>query len=103
MQGNFAPELAIFLIGCILEPEWMLMATITLKNIPEELYRAIKLMAKSHQRSLNNEIIFRIQESLGYTTFDPEKLRNEAREFRNRVRSGLTSDQIKKAINEGRE
>lgn len=81
----------------------MLMATITIKNIPEELYRAIKLMAKSHQRSLNNEIIFRIQQSLGYTTIDPEKLRDDAREFRNRMRSSLTPDQIKKAINEGRE
>ena len=81
----------------------MQMATITIKNMPEELYKAIKLMAKSHQRSLNNEIIYRIRQSLGYENLNPEKLRAEAREFRNRMKSGLTPEQIEKAINEGRE
>lgn len=79
------------------------MATVTIKNMPDELYRAIKLMAKSHQRSLNNEIIYRIQKSLGYEKIDPEKLREEAREFRNKMKAGLSKEEIEKAINAGRE
>ena len=79
------------------------MATVTIKNMPDELYKAIKLMAKIHQRSLNNEIIYRIQQSLGVVRVNPEKLRAEAREFRSRMKSGLSAEEIERAINEGRE
>lgn len=40
------------------------MATITVKNIPEGLYKKLKQRAKSRNRSVNKEIIICIQESL---------------------------------------
>ena len=40
------------------------MATITVKNIPDELYARLKAAAESNRRSINGEIIRRIEKSL---------------------------------------
>ena len=40
------------------------MPNITVKNIPDDLYRRLKAVAKRNQRSLNGEIINRIERSL---------------------------------------
>ena len=79
------------------------MASITVKNIPESLYKTLKSLAKSHQRSLNSELIFRIQKSIGSEQIDPERLREEAREFRKKIKIRLSPEEIEQAINEGRE
>lgn len=79
------------------------MRTITLKNFPDELYEIVKNLAKDHQRSLNSELIYRIQASVGSERVDPEKLRSQAREFRKRARGQISPQEIKNAINQGRE
>ncbi len=38
--------------------------TITVKGIPEELYRRLKASAEANHRSINSEIISRIEQSL---------------------------------------
>ncbi len=70
--------------------------------MPDELYKIVKLLAKSHQRSLNNELIFRIQKSVGSERIDPEKIRTQAREFRKRIKVRLSPAEIEEAINFGR-
>jgi plasmid stability protein len=40
------------------------MATITVKNIPDGLYRRLKAAAARNRRSINGEIISRIEDSL---------------------------------------
>ncbi len=40
------------------------MATITVKNIPDELYARLKVAAAGNRRSINGEIISRIERSL---------------------------------------
>ncbi len=40
------------------------MATLTLKNVPEELVEQLKEEAKQNRRSLNQEAIFRLEVSL---------------------------------------
>ena len=40
------------------------MATITVKGIPDELYERLKAVARTNHRSLNGEIISRIERSL---------------------------------------
>ena len=40
------------------------MATITVKNIPDDLYRRLKAAAERNRRSINGEIIHRIEFSL---------------------------------------
>lgn len=80
------------------------MATITLKNIPEALYERLKYFAKLHHRSLNSEIIYNLEKSVGLAQEDPEQLRKQAEDFRERIgRKGkLTPEEIEKAINDGR-
>jgi plasmid stability protein len=38
--------------------------TLTLKNIPDELYRRLKESAASNRRSLNSEVIVRLESAL---------------------------------------
>jgi plasmid stability protein len=80
------------------------MATITLKNIPDVLYERLKYFAKLRHRSLNSEIIYNLEKSVGFAEEDPEKLREEAEAFRNRIsqRGQLSPEEIEHAINEGR-
>ena len=42
------------------------MATVTIKNLPDDLYELIKQNAASNHRSINGEIIFRLERSLKY-------------------------------------
>ncbi len=48
------------------------MPTITLKNIPDELYARLKESAADHRRSLNSEIIVRLEEAVLNSRIDPE-------------------------------
>jgi plasmid stability protein len=48
------------------------MPTITLKNIPDELYERLKESAADHRRSLNSEIIVRLEEALLSARIDPD-------------------------------
>jgi antitoxin FitA len=47
-------------------------ATLTVKNIPEDLYEKLKQRAKFRNRSVNKEIIVCIQEALQSQRVDPE-------------------------------
>ena len=79
------------------------MATITLKNIPEDDYKRLKEKAKNNQRSLNGEILFAIKlYLLKQERMDPEELIRRAREIRSKVKGMLTEEEIEKGINEGR-
>ena len=80
------------------------MATITLKNIPEVLYERLKHFAKLRRRSLNSEIIYNLEKSVGLAEEDPEELMKEIRAFRQRIgkKVQLSAEEIEKAINEGR-
>lgn len=40
------------------------MATFTVKGIPDELYQRLKACAEANHRSINSEIIFRIEAEL---------------------------------------
>lgn len=40
-------------------------ATITLKNIPDSIHLALKRAAESNHRSLNGEVIARLEQTLG--------------------------------------
>ncbi len=78
------------------------MANLTIKNLPDKLYRELQTQAKRNQRSLNNQIIVTIQRALGVDNVDPAELRAQARLFRQRTQSGLSPEDIELAINHGR-
>ena len=51
-------------------------ATITLKNVPPELHRSLKEMAKKHKRSLNQEAIHCLEGALSMSVSDRPSLRS---------------------------
>ena len=81
-----------------------IMASITIKNVPDELFALLKEQAKFNHRSLNSEIIFAIQLYLMRKKArpNPEEILGRARELRRKVKGTTTSDDIEGAINEGR-
>ena len=81
------------------------MATITVKNIPEEIYERIKLQAKANRRSVNSEIISIFEHAVQKRT--PEDARvilERARKVRElTARYTITDDELIRWKKEGRE
>ncbi len=59
-------------------------ATLTIRNVPDDLYELLKQSAKQHRRSINSEAIFLLERASGFPV-DPA-------EFLERVRPPLLSD-----------
>jgi plasmid stability protein len=78
------------------------MATITIKNIPDQVYEGLKQRAKIRHRSLNGEIIHLLEKSLKTTELTPEEVRMKAKIFREKVKEMLSPEEIEDAISEGR-
>lgn len=60
------------------------MATITLKNIPDDLYDRLKQAAKVHHRSVNSELIFYLERALQPKQYTAAEHLAGAREIRER-------------------
>jgi len=58
------------------------MKTLTIKNIPDAIYRRLKRQAVQHHRSLNREVIACLERSTGSVPFDPSTVLAQARELR---------------------
>lgn len=78
------------------------MATITIKNIPPELYERLKRSAAQHRRSINSEVIVVLEDALRSRPFDPAAFLKSVRELRNRIDLYVTDEEVRAAINEGR-
>ncbi len=79
------------------------MATITLKNIPDDTYADLKQMASSHFRSVNGEILYLIDQAVKHDSIDPEQHRAIARRLREKTKKyNLTQEQLNEFKNEGR-
>lgn len=61
---------------------------LTLKNIPDEVYRRLKDSARIHRRSMNSEAIVCLETVLHPTRLGPEARLERAR----RIRTGLKGD-----------
>jgi len=58
------------------------MATVTVKNIPDELYTRLKSVAAINRRSINSEIIMCIERAVVSRQIDPIKILENARQLR---------------------
>jgi plasmid stability protein len=47
--------------------------SLTIKNLPEPLYERLKQEAQRHRRSLNSEVIARLEQVLLTTRIDPDR------------------------------
>lgn len=83
------------------------MATLTLKNVPDDLYRRLKARAEQNHRSLNREAIRCLEASV--TTGAPprtDEAGEHARALRERLAAEgvwISPDEVHAAIGEGRE
>ena len=79
------------------------MPALTIKNIPDDVYNELKVVAEQHYRSINSEVIMRLKHSLF-----PKKITSEDRLITIRAMranitpDALTDEEIAQAIDEGR-
>ena len=80
------------------------MVTLTIKNIPEQVYERIKTRAKNNHRSINGEVLSLLEQAVSIPPIDVEATLERARKVRElTAHYTITADEIEKWINEGRE
>ena len=82
------------------------MATLTIKNVPRNLHKRLKESAAQHHRSINGEVIARLERSLMSRPVDPEQFLARVDEARERVAAEtgifVTEKDLREAKNWGR-
>jgi plasmid stability protein len=79
------------------------MATITLKNIPEDLYEELRESARAHHRSINGELISFMERILRPTRLSAEDELAVIRAARPDIPADVLSlEEIEQAIEDGR-
>ena len=81
------------------------MATLTLKNVPDELYQRLKDEAARHRRSLNQEVIARLEASDAGTR-TKEEILADITAFRERLAAKgvwASAEEVDRWIDEGRD
>lgn len=79
------------------------MPTLTIKGLPEAIYRRLKQQAEAHRRSLNGEIIVCLERAVGASQPDARAWLAEAERFRTRIGvRPLTDRQLRAARQAGR-
>jgi plasmid stability protein len=78
--------------------------TITVKNIPDDLYERLKQRAKANRRSINSEIIVCIERNVRSLSVDPDEVLAKARilrEITNPYR--ISEEELNQAKTSGRQ
>lgn len=79
------------------------MASITIKNIPDELYEKLRITANLHRRSINSEMINCLESVLLPKKLTISEKLQRAKLIRSKIKSDTVNpDEISKAISEGR-
>lgn len=78
------------------------MPSITVKNIPEDIYDRVREQAKAHHRSINSEIIACLEQTVKSQQVSTDDILQEARRLRKKAKGSLSSQEVESAINEGR-
>lgn len=73
------------------------MPTLTIKSIPDELYRSLKRNATEHRRSINSEVIVCLERSLKGRRVDPEAVLARAEKLRRRLSLPPLNDRLLRA------
>ena len=79
------------------------MATLTLKNIPDNLYNQLKEAARLHRRSINSEIIYCVERTISPHEINVAEHLAMARQLRAKTANYLLTDEdINNVKSEGR-
>ncbi|MGD8780176.1 MAG: hypothetical protein PVH88_14575 [Ignavibacteria bacterium] len=76
------------------------MSTITIKNIPKNLYEKLKLNAAVNRRSINNEVIYCIENMVKSNKIDPDEFINEIDSFHKALDAPLLTEKKLKEYKE---
>jgi plasmid stability protein len=84
-------------------PRGAAMATMTIKNVPDDLYDLLKWSAERHRRSMNSEAIACLELALRSERLDPEATLRRAREIRRQTAALFVTDaELRAGREEGR-
>lgn len=78
------------------------MPSITIKNIPDDVYDRIKQRASDNRRSINNEIIECLDQITRPSQVNADIVRYEAKQLRESIKVKFKESDIKAAIRRGR-
>ena len=79
------------------------MATLTIKNIPDDLHNALKRMAQEHHRSLNGEVIHCLIKGLSREeTLSANDILSDLRLLRKGVKGYLVQEKLAEYKSQGR-
>ena len=79
------------------------MANLTIKGIPDSLLERLKQSATEHRRSLNSEVLVRLERSLRSTPVDPKAFLARLKALQRRMPlPPLTDELLEQAQREGR-
>ncbi len=79
------------------------MPSLTLKNVPDDLYERLKAAAQAHHRSINSELIHCLEMVLKPRPISPGERLERLRRIRPDIPpSAVSSEAIRQAIDEGR-
>jgi len=79
------------------------MRTITLKNVPDDLYEHLKGAAALHRRSINSEVLFCLERAMHARRIDTTATLIRARELREETAGYAISDEeFSAAVEAGR-
>ena len=79
------------------------MPALTVKNIPEDLYKELKYVAEQHHRSINSEVIVCLKRILFPKRISAEDRLYTIQALRSQIATdAITAEDIDQAINEGR-
>ncbi len=78
------------------------MATLTIRNVPDELHARLQVMAREHHRSLNREVIACLEEVTKQQSSDVDTFLRRAAAMRSRFQgSPVTPDELVDAAHTG--
>jgi hypothetical protein len=79
------------------------MPSLTLRDIPDDLYRRLAEAAEENDRSLNREIIARLKESIGLEPMSIDEFLSIAEEISSTAVRELTTEEVDEIFRELRE
>jgi hypothetical protein len=79
------------------------MPNFLIRDVPEGVYKVLKEAAELNQRSLNKEIIARLEASLFSRRLPPDEFLRRMRELRSHQKGQVSIEEIVSAIREDRE
>ncbi len=75
--------------------------TITIRDIPDEIYEKLKVQARLHQRSINSEVIFYLGKMVRSHRPDPEQIIARAKKLKQQAKGSLSMREIQRSIKLG--